>query len=441
MSELARQTVDTIVTRLVVLVLGAVTGLVLARALLPEGRGQYAALVALAGTALAFGHLSVGQAQAALWAPGQVAAFTANSVPLGLLAGAFAAALTGLGVWVLGPEVVPVPNGGLLVLALGATPVAMAVLYLSGTLVLSNGLPAVNRAELVVALVQCTPLLLLGLVHHLSVPAVMLIWLLAQVVHLAVLLNVTRPERAWFDPYLARRAVTVGLRHHCGFVALFLLQRIDILVLNALRLPADVGRYAVAVMLIELARLPADALAQAVTHRQASDDLTSAGEVTARAVRVSALLGAGCGLALCAVVPWLVPIAYGAPFGGAVPAVFALAPGLVARAATRPIGQYLLRLERPWLSVVPPSVALAAALTVHFALIPRWGVVGCGLACSTGFLCLAAIQIAMYLHASGQPPRRLLPTGADLRSAVSAVRRRGRPRARAALQDTPRTTP
>jgi O-antigen/teichoic acid export membrane protein len=420
MSEVLRQTVHTIASRVVVLVIGAVTGLVLARVLLPEGRGEYAALVALAGTALAFGHLSVGQAQAALWSPQRVAAFAANSVPLGLLTGTGAALLTAVAVFALGPGIVPVPSVGLLAIALAATPVAMVVLFLSGTLVLDNGLRAVNRAALVAAVAQCAPLLLLVFVHRLSVAAVMLIWLLAQVVHLGMLWVASRPNRERCDRPLARRCVGVGLRHHCGFVALFLLQRIDILVLNALRPPADVGRYAVAVMVIELARLPADALAQAVTPQQACDDHEAAAEVTARAVRVSALLGAGTALVLCATAPWLLPLAYGAAFAGAVPAVFALAPGLVARAATRPIGLYLLRLERPWLSIAPPVISLGVAVAAHLVLIPRWGVVGAGLACSAGFICLAAIQVAVGVRAA----RRRVPVPAP-----------------ATHQGTPSTTP
>jgi O-antigen/teichoic acid export membrane protein len=427
MSEVRRQTVHTIATRVVVLVIGAVTGLVLARVLLPEGRGEYAALVALAGTALAFGHLSVGQAQTALWSPRQVAAFTANSVPLGLLTGTAAASLAAVAVFALGPSIVPVPSVGLLALALAATPVGMVALFLSGTLVLDNGLRAVNRAALIAAVAQCVPLLVLVAAHRLSVAAVMLIWLLAQVVNLTVLWTAGRPARERCDRSLARRCVTVGLRHHVGFVALFLLQRIDILTLNALRPPADVGRYAVAVMVIELARLPADALAQAVTPQQASDDHDAAAAVTARTVRVSALLGAGSALALCAAAPWLLPLAYGAAFAGAVPIVFALAPGLVARAATRPIGLYLLRRDRPWLSIAPPVASLGVAVAAHLALIPSRGAVGAGLACSAGFVCLAVIQVVLYR-----------------RTRVSAARWRARPDehvpAPVAHQGTPNTT-
>jgi O-antigen/teichoic acid export membrane protein len=106
-----------------------------------------------------------------------------------------------------------------------------------------------------------------------------------------------------------------------------------------------------------------------------------------------------------------------------VPALFALAPGILALGATRPLGAYLLRLNRPVRMTAITVGAVVLNITACLVLIPRWGVIGCALACSLGYLALAGGQLTWFVHAVGIPSTRLLPGRAELARARAVVTR------------------
>ncbi len=127
---------------------------------------------------------------------------------------------------------------------------------------------------------------------------------------------------------------------------------------------------------------------------------------------MSTALAAGSVAALCLAGPVLLPAGYGAEFAGAVPALFALAPGLFALGAARQVSAYLVRLHRPLTMSAASAAALALNVVAILVLVPRWGIVGCALASSASYTLVAAVQVVRFCRASGTPLRRLLPSPA-----------------------------
>ncbi len=70
--------------------------------------------------------------------------------------------------------------------------------------------------------------------------------------------RVRRSTHGW-----PRRSLSLGARYHAGAVALYLTQRLDVILLGVLASTHAVGLYTVAVTFAELARIPTDALARA----------------------------------------------------------------------------------------------------------------------------------------------------------------------------------
>jgi O-antigen/teichoic acid export membrane protein len=411
--------------------LGAVAGVVLSRALNPDGRGTYNVIVTIAATATGLGHLSIGQASVSFWSSDR-AAIPTNNLVLGPLLGAGSAAVTGLVIAVLSPGVVPVPARPLLVLALATVPATMAIVHLNSVMLLLGKVDAVNRSSAVAALLQCGALMVLAVSGHLSTAAVVWIWAVSGAVPLLFFLPALRPHLGRGDVGLARRMVGAGLRYQAGLVALHLLSRVGVLILNALAPGAPVGLYTLAVSVGEIAQFATNALAQVVLSDQAAATLDRVTELTVRSVRASGIMG-GCVVgAACLASPWLVPAVYGGDFRGSVPAIFALAPGVLALSATQPILPYLLRLDRPWLVSGISLLALLVNVVLNLFLIPRWGIVGCACASSAGWLALAGCQVAWFTRTTGTPLAALLPGRNDLarvRFEIAALRpRAGRER-------------
>jgi O-antigen/teichoic acid export membrane protein len=405
-----RQVAHTVLVRAVLMILGALSGIVIARELQPQGRGAYYVIATIATITISVGHLSIEQSHVWLWSRAvDRRSLAANSLVLGLVVGALAAVAAALIVGMLGPQVIPVAGYGWLAMALAAIPFAMAVLYLNNILVLRSRVQVVNTGALLGGSLQCGGLLLIGAMSTLSPGEVIALWVLSVTVPLAVLLRAERPRLGHWDRSLARRAMDRGLRYHLGLASLFLLFRSDILILDGLTTTAAVGLYSLAVSLAELTRLVTDAIAQIALPRQLDTDDRGAAAATLGVTRLSAVVAlASVGL-MCAAAPPLIPIVYGTSFRGSVPSLLALAPGLLALGATRPIGAFLLRLDRPMLASAMSIAALVVNVALNLVLVPVYGIVGSAVASSIAYAALAALQTVWFLRAIGASPRDLLP--------------------------------
>lgn len=399
-----RTVIQTASTKLVVLVLGAVAGVLLARALGPEGRGSYQVVVVIATAAMAIGHLSVEQAQIAFWRfEATREALHANTARLGMLVGSVAAVVTAAVVIGLGNGTIPLPGHALLVVALLSVPFTTAVVYSNGAWILAARMDMVNKASLATAALQCSALLALTVTGTITVAWVVVVWTVCHALHLILL----RPSwRGGFDRALARRCLHAGMRFHLGSASLFLLQRVDVLLLNSLAGSAAVGRYTVAVTIAELVRLLSDPVTQAALPKQADADEKAAIAMTFSATRITVLTAAGSALLLGAVAVPLIPYVYGAAFAGSVPLLLALLPGLVMAIGVKPASAWLLRAGRPHRLSATYLMALTANVVLNLALIPRFGVLGCAIAASLSYGALAAAHLTWFAVAAGPLRRR-----------------------------------
>ncbi|MCO5998419.1 lipopolysaccharide biosynthesis protein [Actinoallomurus rhizosphaericola] len=397
-------------------VLGALMSVVVNRSLGPEGRGAYAVLIAVATVALHLGQLSVEEAHVALWSRIRDAAtVTANSVLFGAALGCVCAVGAAIVVVGLGPGVVPVPGLGLLAVALAWIPCAMTEKLLARLMVLRTRIEVNNRSGLLSVGVHCASLVLLAALGEVTLGWVVALWTVSAALPLVVLLPAARPALRHCDLAVARRTLRLGLRYHTGLVSMFLLLRADVLILGAMTTTAEVGLYAVAVTLMELGRVPPDVLANLAMPRQLEDDERAAALFTVRSTRIAALVAAGSVGLLCAAAPLLVPAVYGPAFTGAVGPLLALAPGLWSIGASRPVGAFLLRLDRPLWNSMTAVAALTVNVAVNLALIPSCGAVGAALASSVAYTVLAVLQVLWFLRVTRRPWSDLLPRCSDVR--------------------------
>ncbi|HVE73832.1 MAG TPA: polysaccharide biosynthesis C-terminal domain-containing protein [Mycobacteriales bacterium] len=397
-------------------VLGAIAGVVIARVLAPEGRGAYAVVVAVATTAIALGHLSLETAQISLWKRADLrSALAANALVLSVVLGAVVGiAAYGL-VQLLGDERVPVYSDLGLLLGLAAIPVSLLALWTNSLLSLSSRVDRLNLGLVLSAVFQTAMLLALAAAGRLTVTAVVVVWAATSALPLAVSLPTLRPRLSEVSGRVLRLQITRGLRYHAGVALLFLLFRVDVLILNAYRPTEDVGLYALAVTLAELVYLLSDAIAQAIASRQAEGG-TAAGSITTLAIRMSACGAVVLCFGLLLTAPWAVPLVYGAAFAGTVVPLLVLLPGVLALAIGRPVAILLAARDRPGVSAGLSAGAFAVHLVLALVLIPRYGPVGAAASSTAAYvaLCIGYLAVARRLA-----PARwgdFVPRGAEVRS-------------------------
>ncbi len=410
-----RTTLALVATRVTVLVSGLVATVLMTRILGPDGRGQYAVIVAMVGTAVAIGHCSVEQAQVYLAGRGaNMKALAANAIALGLLLGAAVAGVTALVAAVFAYPYNRALEQPALPIALLAIPLTMIVLWTNGLLILEGRTRVMNRAVLLGGAVQVVMYMGLAITHRLTVTSVLLAWTLTTAVPLLLTLPALRPRRVDIRVKLARKAIGFGLRYHLSLVSFFLLLRVDVLMLGAIKDDHAVGLYALAVTLIELTNLVTDAVSAAVLQRQTNLPLDESGRFTARVVGLSGLLAVLAATGLVVASPALVPLVFGDDFRGSLPALFALAPGVVALAMARSAGGYLLRRNRPLVNSLIALTALGANVILNLWLIPLWGIAGAGVASSVAYILLAGSYLMWLRRAAGLALRDFQPGIVDL---------------------------
>lgn len=393
------------------------------RKLGPEQTGAYYVLITVATTAVSLGHLSLMHAYVFLWSRGDDrVSLGANASWLGIASGCLTAGVAWVLVNVLGPDRIPL--GGrydLLLLALLAVPASIVVLHLSALLALDNRIGRVNAANVVGALVPFGAAVLLYATSRLTLTTALLVWVWFSLLPAFGVITAFGRRRAHLSVRLALEAVTVGLKYHIAAVSLFLLLRVDIFLLNANVSAGEVGRYALAVALVELTFVFTDSLAQVILPRQVASPLRVAGAYTARVMRASLVVSVVVVSGLIVGGYHFVPLIFGEAFRGSAGAILSLAPGIVAFAMVRTLGGVLIRLDRPFVVSGATTAALAVNVVLNLVLIPRFGIVGAGLASSAAYSILAIFYTVWLLRATSLPGAALVPRMSDFSQPVAAT--------------------
>lgn len=415
----------TVASRFARFLVGAAISIVISRALLPEGRGQYAVILGVGTIALSLGHLSLEQAHVFLWPEkNHRKTLIANALVLGLPLGGVSAITAGLIVVALGNDSFPIASYGLLVVGLAAVPLSTIVLYGNHFLILERRTSRVNTVATLSAVVSLAAVAVLALTERLSVSAVVWVATLTSVGQLILTVSALDVQVRAVDVKLALRVLTLGLRYHLGLAALVLLLKIDIMLLNARVSSAQVGLYSLAVTLAELTFMLTDSISQVVLPRQIDEELGSAAVFTAKVVRTNVLVGAVFTGAILIASPVVVPSLYGQSFAGAIAPLVALSPGVLALSTIRPISGFLVKLNKP---LILSSVTVGATIlnvVLNVVLIPPLGIVGAGIASTVSYILLAAFHIGWLIRAGAVTADQLRPRWQDVSEPLSVGLRR-----------------
>jgi O-antigen/teichoic acid export membrane protein len=210
---------------------------------------------------------------------------------------------------------------------------------------------------------------------------------------------------------LVRPLAAYGAAQIAALTPAALNEQLDQLVLSQTVPSADLGRYAIAVSLTLLPLSAVSAIGFVAFPQLASErEVTAA---TRRLQRLAILGSAGLTVAmlvpLAVAAPWLVPLVFGAAYRGSVPLIWLLTPGAVFLNCGQVIGNLLRGRSHP--TVVAWAQGLAALVTIALliVLLPFLGVYAAAIASTIAYGVTTAIMLHRLLHlpshARGSGPR------------------------------------
>jgi O-antigen/teichoic acid export membrane protein len=392
--------VQTLAVNLLIIAINAATGIITARALGAGGRGQYAAMIMwpqfLALT------LSLGLPSALIFHakrnPARARAFYSASLGLGLLLSLAAAAVGFLliPIWMAQypGEAVRFAQCTMLLM-----PVALWTEISIAAFRAREQFAAYNRLRLL------TPVLtLVGLLVLLGVGA--MTPLVAAVVNLAACtlvgawftLHHTRTWRPrWKDvSRFSGRLLPYGLRAWGNDLLVNLSLQADGLLVVGLLSPDQLGIYTAALSLSRMLNVFQTAVVSVLLPRITARPVEEAMQATGRALGASTVLAVAVGIVVSVFAEPLLRLFYGAEFTIAIPVFRLLVIETILGCATMILLQPFLALGRPGLVSVLQGAGLALSLPLLLVLIPRYGLLGAGLALLIASWCKLFLTLIGY---------------------------------------------
>jgi O-antigen/teichoic acid export membrane protein len=347
-----------------ILVVNLFSGIAIARALGPAGRGEIAAILLL--TQLCVWFFSGGATEAVAYrlarraedGPRLLGTWLAIGVPLGLLA------------IVVGELALPV-----LFSAQTSEAILLGRLYLAIVLVMLlqvvqygmllgshdfffyNVVRLLQPALISAAYLACWVLGVLSVKGALVINAAAIgIAFLAAAIRLLQRQGIARPDRT-----LLRETLSFGLKAHMGTIAGLVNARLDLMIVPAFLGAASVGLYSVATNVTSIIVTLTTTIATIVMPVAARREKQSPRTVI-RTLQVVMLIGVAIAIPLAGIADFALGIVYGADFESAATALRILLPGVVLDAAAMVLWSGLLAANRPLLSSV--AAIPAAIITV-----------------------------------------------------------------------------
>jgi O-antigen/teichoic acid export membrane protein len=208
--------------------------------------------------------------------------------------------------------------------------------------------------------------------------------------------------------------VRMGLRGQPGNMATALYYRFDVFLVSFFLGPAQVGLYALAVVISEALWQIPQAVSWAIFPRTARTMNQGAAEFTCLVIRQVFAISCLSGIALAAVSPFAVPLVFGEAFRPSVASIWWLIPGTISLSLAKVASADLAARSKTGYSTIFAIIALAVSVPLDLLLIPRMGIRGASLTSSVVYATDTVLLLAALKHVLKVTWKTLLvPSAAD----------------------------
>jgi O-antigen/teichoic acid export membrane protein len=403
-SDFIRKVGETFVTRVLLIGIGLVTSVIVARILGPEGRGFYAVAITIGAIGVQFGNLGLHTSNTYYVAGdrGLLPALAANTIIVSFAVGGVGTVLIWM-IFQLWPQMAPV-RGLLLILSLLWIPFGLAYMLLQNLLIGIQDVRTYNKIEL---LTKALGLGLIGVLIITGAVGVETLFLVALIVLIIGLFWALLRLRTHIFTLplpsltLFKETIRYGSKAYLAAFFAFLVLRVNLLMVKYILGAEEAGYYSIAATMADTVYMLPVVIGtilfpklSAMTHDQEKWAFTRKMAVSVGVVTV--VLATFAGLLAGPVVR----ILFGELFVPAVPAFIWLLPGIVLLSINTCYMNYFASIGMPLITVVSPGLAAIVNIAVNLKLIPWWGIVGASITSvlSYGLMLVASIIYVSYFR-------------------------------------------
>ena len=396
-----KKTIYIFATSIGLMVVGLTSGIVVARVLGPELKGQAALLSTITEFLFMGGSLGLGSAFSyyiakEYYPSRQILTFALfSSLILGsIVIGAFYVTMPlHAGVWE------GVPKGLVFGAALLAV-VSIYLNYLSRIIVGYGRIYAMNVGGIASSLTNLIAVILLLVVCNFGINGVLGAFWLSAAVQSAVLLYFLKDDlplaRFWVGN-LMRDSFSYGIKSQSLLLINFLNYRLDMLLLKHFTDSTSVGYYSLAVGMAEMMWMVPNAVVAPLFSGIAASDAKDRSLVTLRTVRWSIVFL--CILAIGGIVfgQLFIKLLYGESYLPSYMPFLWLLPGICLFPLFKLLVVDLAARGKPGLGTISSATALIVNIIANIIMIPRMGASGAALATSFSYICMSIMSVLFFM--------------------------------------------
>ena len=411
--SLTRKISSVFLTNILVFLLGVPAGIVIARVLGPEGVGVYALIMLVPGLLYQLGNLGLGGASIYFTGTRRFALsdVTSNSLVFGfavmvLLGGLFAAAYR-LFLYPFFKDVEPL----FIYLILLSLPFSLVSVYFKQVLLARFKVREFNLLTLLQPLLMLVGVALLLILFQAGMLSLVVLCIVVPVITFgASVFLVRRLTRIRFSlkPAILKESLGYGVKMYLANIFTFLSYRLDILLVGYFLGATQVGFYALAVAMAEMAWFIPDAVKTILFPQVSSSDRASSGWLAATVARHTLMLSVLACVGLAAVGRWAIELLYGAEFLPSFVPLLILLPGIVANSVASLAAAYLSGVGKPIFATHASLASVAVNVALNLVLIPMWGIAGAATATSVSYCLNCLILLFAFYRQSRVGPKNVL---------------------------------
>jgi len=390
-------------SKVVVLILNVATGVVIARALGPSGRGAIAVAFAFALLLIQFGILGLHSANAyfASRTPAQISRILTNTIWASLGIGLLLA-IAGVVLWQLFPSLLRGLDSLEIAVMLIGLPAILGTQLLQSLLLAEGRMIAYNGVELGMAAATFLGLAVILLAFSGGVLSALVLFVSVNVAGAFAFIILLRHHLRGirrFDVPLFRTMLRYGSRLYVAALLAYLIWRTNLLLVNSYLGSSEAGKFSIAIALGDTIHLLPTVVALNLFPRIASgDDSTDTGAVFRSLTLIYGLL---C-IAIIPILSPLITFLYGDAFTGAATISYWLLPGIFAYGMVSVLSYHFAGRGFPLRALLVWFIGVVVNFAIAFPTLARHeNVAFAALAISIGYGVVLALHMRMYAAESG----------------------------------------
>jgi len=398
-SDVFRKAAETLAAKGLLIAIGLLTSVVVARILGPEGRGFYAVATAVAAFGIQFGNAGLHASNSYHVAKDRtlLGPLLGNTVAASLVFGGGISVLS-LAVFHLRPDLAPLPKG-LLILSLAWIPFGLAFMLLQNLSIGIQDIRAYNLVEVMNRVLSIAFVAILIAAGAVSAESVYVAGFAALLVSIFWIFR--RLRRAIVLPPVLSLPLFLGnlrygLKAYLAALFAFMVLRIDLLMVKYIRGVDEAGYYSIAVSMVDLIYLIPATVGTIVFPKLSA--MGTDAEKWEYTRKMSLYLGGVLASVVAVAIPlspFLISLLYGKAFLPAAPAFAILGVGVVFYGLNNLYSNCLAAMSFPWFAVGIWVAMAALNILLNIYLIPEMGIVGASLA---SLVCYLALMLSQYVY-------------------------------------------